>query len=136
MSNHSLSESPYASSMKWTLGRYIEILAARKGWSLYELSKRLGVSNTYVYQIVNGPSGNKSKPPSISVDILLNLSKTLGVTELALIRAYKGLDPEPLEQNQQALQAETVYQLIEGLVDLAKENPSEFRKAVDRKKPK
>jgi transcriptional regulator with XRE-family HTH domain len=66
----------------------------RRGISADELSKRVGVSSTYVYRIV----GNRA--PNVSVNVLDELASALDVPVWALFAdapSYDGIDTEPIQ---------------------------------------
>jgi transcriptional regulator with XRE-family HTH domain len=66
----------------------------RRGISADELSKRVGVSSTYVYRIV----GNRV--PNVSVNVLDELANALDVPVWALFAdapPYEGIDTEPVQ---------------------------------------
>jgi transcriptional regulator with XRE-family HTH domain len=88
---------------KWFMGQYIERLLSR-------LAKEAGLSSGYMTWLINGCSSDKPNPPSPSLDIVLALSKALGVPPIKLVQAYQGQEPdtEPTLEDRNAYEDEMV----------------------------
>lgn len=105
--------------MNWKLGNFIqkqlEIRGGRRaGWHQSRLAELSGLSATQIGWIVHGETSHKKGPPALQVDTIISLAKALGLKEQVLIDAYKGKDPdivdEPSEDVRQIL-AEFIKQL-------------------------
>jgi transcriptional regulator with XRE-family HTH domain len=95
---------------KWFMGQYIERLLSQKGWSRNRLAKEAGLSSGYMTWLINGCSSDKPNPPSPSLDIVLALSKALGIPPIKLVQAYQGQEPdtEPTLEERHAYEEEMV----------------------------
>lgn len=70
------------------LAQIIKAARLRKGWSLRQAEKRLGVSNAYLSQLETGKQDN----PTLSV--ISAICREYGLTPKAIVTAYQNAQAE------------------------------------------
>jgi transcriptional regulator with XRE-family HTH domain len=78
----------------WFFSEYLRRLLEQRDWTANKLGDRAGISHSFVGTLLRGGRSSDKNPPKISVDTLIDLAKALKVSELDLLLAYKGIDPD------------------------------------------
>jgi transcriptional regulator with XRE-family HTH domain len=113
--------------MHWPFGAYVDQLLKERNWKNTDLARATKMSDTYIGYLVRGYTADKPNPPSISVDTLISLSKAFNVSELKLLAAYKGKNPNAAEAPSEVSE-ETIQELLEVL--LKHTQPQAFTNAL------
>lgn len=86
----------------WFFAEYLRRLLEQRDWTANKLADRAGISHSFVGTLLRGGRSSDKNPPKISVDTLIDLAKALKVSEMDLLLAYKGIDPDEAPRGEEA----------------------------------